>query len=68
MATTTVAKRSTGVPKGYVEHIRPVTKRSNDVRRAYASGQLKKRTRSRAPQNAQTANEEANAIQAVLGL
>lgn len=36
-----------GIPPGYVEYIRPITERSLEVRKAYASGELKKRTKQR---------------------
>lgn len=68
MATATVAKRSTGVPEGYVEHIRPITKRSIEVRKAYASGALKKRTRTRRKLSPEEAKAQSDATLAALNL
>lgn len=63
-----INKYPEGVPEGYVEYIRPISKRSVEVRKAYVSVELKKRTRTRTQLSADASNEEANAIRAALGL
>lgn len=59
---------ATGVPNGYVEHVREITVQSIRVRAAYKSGDLKKRTRRRSQLTKAQAQAQADAIKAALGL
>jgi hypothetical protein len=69
MGTATTAVRATGVPKGYVEHVRELSKNGMRVRAAIADGEYsapKRKKRRRMTES--EAEKEAQAIRSALGL
>ncbi|HCE4620341.1 TPA: hypothetical protein NGS41_003346 [Vibrio parahaemolyticus] len=67
MATATTTVRATGVPAGYVEHVRELSKNGKRVRAAMATGQMAKPNRRRRQLTQAEAQEEARSIQVTLG-
>ena len=66
MANATAVKTATGVPNGYVEHVRELSEQGKRVRAAYASGEIKKRTRNRKKLTRAQEQSQKNAIVSAL--
>ncbi len=66
MATATTTVRATGVPAGYVEHVRELSKNGKRVRAAMATGKMAKPSRRRRQLTQVEAQQEAQSIQTAL--
>jgi hypothetical protein len=68
METTTTTVRATGVPQGYVEHVRELGKNGKRVRAAIANGEYAPSVRRRRRRLTESeAQKEAQAIKSALG-